>query len=1177
MVRMIKWTEQQQEAISDRSKNLLVSAAAGSGKTAVLVERIIRSVVDDNINIDRFLVVTFTNAAASGMKEKIKEALISSMNEENGTFLKKQLGQLGSSNISTMHSFCFDIIRKYFYLIDLDPDFKIMDTNDSGILLEEIVNRILERKYAEKDSDFFLFIDSFSENRGDERIVSLVKRLYRTVLSYPNPLEWLKNAVDQLDVDKDTIDDTLWISILKREAGKYIEFAGEVLTHALIVCPEDLPYFDTLQEDRSNLLHLQELLKNDFERFYMTAGSLSHPRLKTLRGDKKEQFDPDIIEEVKYSRDKYKKTIDGMKKYMPKSDYSNILKDLEFMHPLMEVLYSLVEELHHEFTKKKREIKSLDFSDAEHLALEILEVDEASEYYRNRFEYIYVDEYQDSNGIQEELISKVKRDNNLFMVGDVKQSIYRFRQADPTLFIEKYHSYGKSSNNNNLVLLNKNFRSRGEILDFTNYLFSKLMNEELGEIDYNEDAYLYKGTSFEAGEKSLEINVIEKKLAESEEDDEGDFEEMDQELLELKTNELEAIFIADKIKTLMTSETYDAKNKNWRKIRYSDIVILLRSAANWASVFEDVFYNEGIPFYSDVSNSYFDTVEIKVMMNILRIIDNTKQDIPLISVMRSPIAGFSIDELIKIRSLKKDGEFFTALIKSDNLEDENLKRKIEVFKEKIEDWRFKSRTMNMSRLIWEIMIDTKYYYFNGLMKNGNLKQANLRLLVDRAGVFEKDGYSGISDFIEYLDRLKNSSGDMMTAKILGENDDVVRLMTIHKSKGLEFPVVICAGLNKKFNKSDLAGDLIISRKCLLAPKYINRDKNIYKETLPRFASKIQINRENLSEEMRVLYVALTRAVDKLILIGTVDDFDKWKGKWEKEKIAYINTLSASSYLDWIGYILNKEESKYRAKKVNISLLAKSPDEKIINDKGYFERIFQGEWKNTKEYETIEKKMNWQYEYGEKSLVPDKITVTDIKELRGKNESLKYRIPSLREIPLFKSRISKFTPAEIGTITHSVLQLIKLDSYMDLDYVKKSVKTMVERKQLTEEEAEVVETEKILAYYTSPLGRRMIQAKVVYREQPFILKKRLSDIVDSVEKDREILVQGVIDCYFKEGEELVLVDYKTDRVYNGNMDSLIEHYSPQIATYREALEKLMGLKVKESYLYLLNSSRAIKVN
>jgi ATP-dependent helicase/nuclease subunit A len=417
----------------------------------------------------------------------------------------------------------------------------------------------------------------------------------------------------------------------------------------------------------------------------------------------------------------------------------------------------------------------------------------------------------------------------------------------------------------------------------------------------------------------------------------------------------------------------------------------------------------------------------------------------------------------------------------------------------------------------------------------------------------------------------------MTAKILGENDDVVRLMTIHKSKGLEFPVVICAGLNKKFNKSDLTGDLITSRKCLLAPKYINREENIYKETLPRFASKIQINRENLSEEMRVLYVALTRAVDKLILIGTVDDFDKWKRKWEKEKIDYINTLSASSYLDWIGYILNKEDSKYRAEKVNISLLAKSSDEKTMDEKKYFERVFHGAWKNTKEYETIERKMNWQYEYGEKSLVPDKITVTDIKELRGKNETVKYRIPALREIPLFKSRISKFTPAEIGTITHSVLQLIKLNSDMDLDYIKRAVKAMVEKKQLTEEEAEVVETEKILGYYTSTLGRRMVRAKAVYREQPFILKKRLGDIVDIFEKDREILVQGVIDCYFKEGEELVLVDYKTDRVYGGNIDSLIEHYSPQIVTYREALEKLLGLKVKEAYLYLLNSSKAIKVN
>ncbi len=1175
MVKMVKWTEQQQEAIDNRSKNLLVSAAAGSGKTAVLVERIIRSVIDDNTNIDRFLVVTFTNAAASGMKEKIKEAMISSMNEENNAFLKKQLGQLGNSSISTMHSFCFDIIRKYFYLIDLDPDFKIMDTNDSGILLEETLNNILEKKYEEKDRRFILFIDSFSENRGDERITGLLTRLYRTVLSYPNPLEWLKNAVNHLDVNSGNIENTLWMEILKGEAIKYLDFAEEILSHALMLCPEDLPYIDTLQIDKSNLLHLKELIGKDFEKFYMTAGMLIHPRLKSIKKDKKEEFDIEIVEEIKYLRDKYKKTIDGIKKYMPRSDYSTMLKDLEYMYPIMEVLYSLIEEMHLDFTDRKRVMKFLDFSDAEHLALEILEKEEACQYYKNKFQYIYVDEYQDSNGIQEELINRVKREDNLFMVGDVKQSIYRFRQADPTLFMDKYHTYGKTSANNSLILLNKNFRSRSQILDFTNYLFSRLMNEELGEIDYDEDAYLYKGTEFEESQKPLEINIIEKKIEESEKDDNEDC--LDKELLELKTNELEARFIAQRIKELMDEETYDAKNKCFRKIEYGDIVILLRSAANWASVFEDVFYNEGIPFYSDVSNSYFDTIEIKVMINILRIIDNTKQDIPIISVMRSPVGSFSIDELIKIRMLKKDDEFFTALQNREALKDEKLKRKIEKFKSKIEEWRFRSRSISMSRLIWEIMIDTNYYYFNGLMKNGNLKQANLRLLVDRAGEFEKDGYSGISDFIEYLDRVKKSSGDMMTAKILGENDDVVRLMTIHKSKGLEFPVVICAGLNKKFNKSDLTGDLITSKKCLLAPKYINREKNIYKETLPRFASKIQINRENISEEMRVLYVALTRAVDKLILTGTVDDFTKWHEKWRKEKLNYINTLSASSYLDWIGYILNKDDSSYHPEKVNVSILARRDEESNTDVKACLDNIFQGDWKDAEEYGAIDKKMNWKYDYGQKSQVPDKITVTDIKELKSKNENFKYRIPTLREIPLFKSSSSRFTPAEIGTITHSVLQFIRLDKEIDMKYIEESIEEMIEKKQLTKEEASVVETKKILAFYSSSLGRRMISSRDVYKEQPFILKKNIREILDSNEKDRKILVQGVIDCYFLEGDELVLVDYKTDRLLDNNTTRLLEHYSPQISTYREALEKLTGLKVKEAYLYLLNSSTAIKVN
>ncbi|MDP3386489.1 MAG: helicase-exonuclease AddAB subunit AddA [Eubacteriales bacterium] len=1167
MIKAMKWTDEQKMAIDSRDKNLLVSAAAGSGKTAVLVERIIQTVIHEKVNLDRLLVVTFTNAAAGSMKEKIQTKINEAiLNQDiHYSFLKKQMHLIHKSHISTIHSFCFNVLRKYFYLIDIDPGFRVMDTNDSNIMLNEIIEEVLERHYEKKDPDYVRFVGSYAENRGDSLVTDIIYKTYKILMSYPEPFTWFDDAIAALDTGHNRIEDTIWMSTIKKEARKHIEFAYREIQHAMKICPEDMPYRAALIKDNENITGLLNNLDNDFEKFRENLTNISHERLKSVSAKNQECFGIELTDTIKAKRQLYKDVLDKTKGIIPQKSLRQLTEDINEMHPTMKVLSQIIKEVSSEFHRKKLSKKCLDFNDAEHLTLSVLKYDEAANYYKDKFKYIYIDEYQDSNGVQEEIINRIKRDNNVFMVGDVKQSIYRFRQADPTLFIDKYNLYRSENDtyDNKLVLLNRNFRSRPEILDFINDIFQNIMHEDCGEIDYDADSFLLSGDVFEKKEDSVEINVLEKRPV----------DELDEELQELKTNQLEASFIVSRIKELV--------GDNSSKIKYMDIVILLRSAARWSSVFEEVFFDNDIPLYSDISSSYFDTMEIKVMINLLRLLDNSKQDIPLLSVMKSHIGGFSIDELIRIRVIHPINGYHEAIHKYTLTYDDYLSEKIKGFLSRINDWKWRSRHTKLGSLIWEILTETNYYYFNGMLPNGNMRQGNLRLLADRAGIYEAEGNTGIFDFIAYLEKIGQSYGDMSTAKLLGENDNVVRLMTIHKSKGLEFPIVICAGLSKRFNMTDLNDQIIISKKCLVAPKFIDPEKRIFRETLPRYASKIQMRNESISEEMRVLYVALTRAIDKLILVGTVNSFEKWVQKCTEESCDYYHIVSKRNYFDWIGIVLmNHYPDRYSVKRVSItdieSVNAKNKPDEYTSVKRELEKTII----NTEMITMFDKRFNWEYKHKKNHSLPGKITVTDIKNINSKNQNeFRYKIPFMQEVPLFRSKILGFTPAEIGTITHSVLQLIRLKDPISIDYINEFVEGMVKRKQLTEEEAKVVETDKIFNFYCSELGSRMLKSNTIKREQPFILKKSIREILQTDDDDSEefIYVQGIIDCYFYEDNEIVLIDYKTDRTNEDGVDELLDRYKMQIQTYREALDALTGKRVKESYLYLLNISKAVRID
>lgn len=1210
----MKWTVNQQKVIDTRDKNILVSAAAGSGKTAVLVERIITLVRDNNENIDSFLIVTFTNAAAAGMKQKIQKALykaledeeISDTNMKNPNFLhtkkhlRNQLNLLNKANISTIHSFCIDVLRKNFHVLGIDPNFRIGDPNECQILLNDAIDEVLERAYTEKTNEFVQLVECFTNNRSDTELVDILKDMYYFVLSFPKPLEWLECSINMLNINKDKLENSEWLQVIKENIDTFLDGAKESLEDCKSICKEDagpIAYIDTILSDLDNVDSLKTALSTSFEEFINNLYSISHPRLASIRGKAKDEVDEHKIEDVKQIREEYKKIIDSIKKLIPNKSMDEFTEAINYMYPAMKALYVLVYDLMIEFKEKKSDKAIVDFNDVEHFALEALSNEDISEVYKNKFKFIFVDEYQDSNQLQETLISKIKRDNNMFMVGDSKQSIYKFRLADVDLFNSKMETYKvdctSSEDINQRIDLNHNFRSRKEILNATNFIFEKIMSKRLGELNYDDSVFLNVGMEFESlGEDAVELNIIESDIV--------DEDEIDEEIQGMETAEIEAYFAVSKIKSLLSERTYYAKTNEFKKIEFKDIVILLRSVSNWSSIFEEIFFNEGIPFYSDTGTGYFETIEIQIMVNFLRLIDNIRQDIPLLSIMRSPIGKFTTEELIKIRIKSPKIPFIDALYIYKNNENNQLSYKINDFINLIEKYKKESRYVKLNDLIWQILMETDYYYFVGALPNGKIRQANLRLLTDKAYEYEKTSMTGLYNFLKYIEKLKLSNSDEATAKILGENDNVVRLMTIHKSKGLEFQVVLLCGLNKKFNMMDVSKSILKHKTYGIAPKYINPKLRVYKETLPRIALKNVTKLETLSEEMRVLYVALTRAVDKLIMCGTVKSIGSRAKKW-KRGTSHYNLYSASSYLDWICSSLYNHkdasvlreavgddncnikvdnfESNWNIKSLslldinyNVKDANISKDDKISEIRNFKEQV------NSDYAEEINRRLGFEYKYKKSINVPTKLSVTDIKNLDNKDkniENIKYNIPKLVDIPIFKEKKTEFSKAEIGTITHYVMQHLNIKEKLDIENIENQISNMVRTKLLTSEEASVVNLNQIVNFFISDIGKRMINSNKVKRETPFVIKKQANNIIKNLNDDDNILIQGIIDCYFYEDNEIVVIDYKTDTVHN-NIDIIRGQYEAQILAYKEALEKLTNKIVKECYLYLFDNNMQIKI-
>ena len=1209
----MKFSQSQQEVIDLRNKNILVSAAAGSGKTTVLVERIINLIINENEDIDKFLIVTFTNAAASGMKQKIHKSLVKEVQKGKGSeHLKRQLNLLNKSSISTIHSFCIDVVRKNFHVVGINPNFRIGDVNEVDILLNESIDEILEMAYKKKSEGFIRMVESFTGNRGDAELNEIIKDVYKFVLSFPDPLKWLEDSVKMLDISGEELTDSLWLEAVKENVRLLIDGAGEALNTATSLCRDiDGPfvYSDTISEDLNNLKAMKQLLENDFTEFVKCAHSITFSPLKALRGSAKEDVDPQKQEDVKSFREEYKKVVANIKKMIPNRSLEEFAADIKYMHLPMQSLFCLICDLSENFKAKKLEKSIADFNDVEHYALQILRLPEISETYKNKFKYIFIDEYQDSNRLQEELLSSVNRENNLFMVGDVKQSIYRFRLADPGIFNEKSDSFPNVDTDglNRRIDLNQNFRSRKEILDGINFIFNSIMTKELGEVNYNEDVFLNWGAEFEnSNDCFTEINIIDKNTAEA--------EDADDEIKSMKTAELEATLAVQKIRQLLIKdknvpirqEAGNNEKDEKEKIQYKDIVILMRSVSSWAGIYEEIFSNEGIPFYFDGGAGYFETIEIQVILNLLKVIDNIRQDVPLLSVMRSPIGSFTTEELVKIRIASPKFNYIDAVYEYKNKFADDLSSKILSFVDKIENWKKRSRYTHLNDFIWELLMETDYYYFVGLLPKGNMRQANLRLLTDKAFEFEKTSISGLFNFLRYVDKLNVSSGETGSAKTMGENDNVVRLMSVHKSKGLEFPVVIMCGMMKKFNRTDVSKSILKHRRYGIAPKYINPDERIFRETFPRMAVKNIIKKENLSEEMRVLYVAMTRAVDRLIMIGTVDNLESKIKKWQKGPSLY-NIYMEESFMDWICTCLFKGTDKsiimkttdnndeiyevlsttrngqysvrWNVNRITLPQISMSEQEA---EKLKDQRINEiSDFKNLEDMDLkieIEKRLSYRYAYSSSVNVPTKLSVTDIKVLKQeKVDRIKYKIPALRDIPRFKEEEKDFTKVEIGTVVHFVMQHLDVSQSLTRKNIEEQINNMADKKLLAQKEISVVNAGKIEEFFKTEIGQRMKASNEVKREVPFVIKKNASEIINSLNKDDVILIQGIIDCYFLEGDDVVIVDYKTDDVDENCTEAIKEEYSPQILAYKEAVEKITGKNVKECFLYLFDIGKAVKVN
>lgn len=1222
----VKWTNEQLQAIQEKDSNILVAAAAGSGKTAVLVERIIHKIIDEQMDIDKILVVTFTNAAASEMRERILEAIYKKLEENpENVHLQRQIILLNKASICTIHSFCLDVIHNHFYEIDLPSNFKIADTAEIDLLKQEVLDDLFEQKYTENDKNFIELLENYTNYRGDEALQELVLKIYKFIQSSPFPIKWLQEKLELLKIEDKDISQTIWGKLIIQAVEDDIQesiMQLETVKSKMALYPEMAKFYQKICEDLIILKDLQNY--NSWDELYIKLLNFNFSKWPV---DKK--VTNDLKEDSKEIRDKVKKHIKEKTAKLLSCSQEQAVKDLKIITPILEKLANLVTEFTKNFAEKKKEKNCIDFNDIEHFALKILldennNPTEVAKKYKEKFEEIAIDEYQDSNLVQEAILTSISKGNNIFMVGDVKQSIYKFRQARPELFLQKYDEYKnkeeKTQEDNLKIQLFRNFRSRQNILNITNLVFESIMSKELGDINYNENEYLNYGANYPEPEEIknyagiAELDIIDLKEDESITAFEGEEDEEEQERVE--DDVLEAKFVANKIQELLNSDymVFD-KKQGYRTIRPKDIVILLRATSNLSPIYEKELSDLELPVFSDTSGTYLDTVEIQTILSVLKIIDNPLQDIPLVVVLRSSICNFTDNDLITIRLTDRNCNFYEALIKTRIICDGDLKNKIESFLEKLEKWKSISQYMPLDEFIWQIYLDTGYYQYVGLLPNGAMRQANLKTLFEKAKQYEKASFKGLFNFIQFIDKLKKQNGDLASAKLIGENEDVIRIMSIHKSKGLEFPVVFLCNSHKKFNMQDLNDNILLHQDIGFGPTIMDTTRKIKYSSIAKDAIKLKMKQETLSEEQRILYVALTRAKEKLYITGRSKDFTKYvqdKNKvlemYESEKIKLDAKLmkKANSYLDWIMYVylfnqgrtITLKGESYKLsdiitlnvsnKKDLLKALAKEEVVEQIDLKEKIEQILKNksDEENKKSEQALEELLEWKYDYIVDTTLPTKSSVTKIKQEKIKLEEILKGIES-EEVeykksytPKFMQEDKKISNAEKGTLVHLCIQRLDERKDYELKDIQNMILNLVEKEIITQNEADAIDVNLIYQYTKSQLFEELRQAKEVHKEQPFYINIPAKDVVSEAENSKKnILVQGIIDLYYiDKNDNLVLIDFKTDYISNepNAKEKILDKYRVQLEIYKTALEQALGRKVNKTAICLVKDEYYLEI-
>ena len=1258
----VSWTTEQQQVIDLRNRNILVSAAAGSGKTAVLVERIVKIITDKNhpVDIDHLLIVTFTNAAAAEMRERIGNAIEKALDEQPGDeHLLRQLTLIHNAQITTIDSFCLYVVRNHFHEIDLEPNFRIGDEGELKLLREDVLGRVLEQNYEEPSEAFSDFVEGYASGRTDAALNEMILQLYEFSRSYPWPEKWLDSFVGAYRIEtREELDRAEWLAPLTENICFVLKDCEQLLKQALAITQQDDGpdmYEKAVQSDLEKYEGLSRL--TSFCELSEALSDIKYDRLASSRGF---EGDPDKLELVKSLREQAKDVVKKLCKQYFFCSPEMMIEQLERTEPMLEEVVRLTKQFADEFAAAKRRKNLVDFHDVEHFALQIL-VDEetekakkTAEEFRDTFEEIMIDEYQDSNEVQETLLRSISREergeNNIFMVGDVKQSIYRFRLARPELFMKKYDSYSLEESTTQRIDLHKNFRSREEVLTCTNDIFYKIMARSLGNVEYDAEAALYPGASYPVSADFIPEILLA--------DSNNELLE-DTELTDKKT--LEAKIVAEEIKHLMkTQPVTDKAAGTLRAAHYSDIVILLRSLSGWADSLVEVLNENGIPAHTVSSTGYFSTVEVQTVLSMLRLLDNPRQDIPMAAVLRSPMAGLTDEELAVLRLEDGSVPFHEAVLelaeglyeeggqieisnseedqkqgrnadeKTENHIEITAHRKLLKFYKKYKQLRQLVPDTPIHELIEIILRETGYGHYVAAMPAGNRRTANLNMLLEKAAAYEKTSYKGLFHFVRYIDELQKYDVDFGEADMVGENEDVVRIMSIHKSKGLEFPIVIVSGMGKNFNKQDTRSKMVLHPELGIGLDYMDGKLRIKSPTIAKKAIAKQIDLENLGEELRVLYVALTRAKEKLILTGTLKDaaekleFYRQQANLSKaaaRPLSYLTREGASGYLDWILPAVLSYGDKYPVRIVEAAeLVLDEVENQLEQNENLTERIEEIEAADTQLVGQLKQRFSQRYPYQTDILRKNKYSVSELKHraMREKFEAEQEEtIPAFLEepvtptIPLFIQREESVEQETAnrgtlrGTAVHRVMECYDFASEKS---VHEQMEAMEKEEKITADMRALVREQTVADFVSSETGKRMALAQrggALYREKPFVMgfteeelenygfgvgsnTDSCENIYEKTDSDQEkeeqkkvrheedlTLIQGIIDVFWIEKDGIVLLDYKTDRVQQAK--ELIDRYETQLKLYADALERVFAarkLKVKEILIYSFSLEQLI---